>query len=753
MTPPLLPMSPELLPYIPSSDVCNLELLSDQTSPCREELRRIEGKVRSKDALVSGRPSSGGDNSDSASTFINSDGLGDLFSPLKDLNEPPILPSFRRRRTEDLKVDGPLTPPRLEQISPGRRKKVSFQEALLEIIPDLPSPIPSPEETSSDDIDRFFEENIRPIAEKVDRSLEQEQLQEVDTTQRVPVPVMDFSRPLAPWKASTHPDISGSDRKELLLRMKKEYLGSNFWPLSGTVERFLSWKPFPTQLAKVAEQEDMDGGEDFADLVSQPDCIDHTTLVWKPDGLRLFDEDASDMDEIGFGQFPETFDFQSLLKKRKLELDEEADHSNQTGFDTRKRRGAASSELPREESHVPFSAMESIENFMSIRSGEGKRKKLMESSYFSVDRRCLGSEAPKLEPVVMTEPPIAQPNPVRKIHQAPPPPPLPQLIIPKDRRSFIISSSFLADRYLFRSIQSLYPTADFIERDFTLHSASAFSVPLGPPPRPSTATTLANEADILLSPSSGLITTTLQKIAQRPLPGSTSLSPIFNRILLTAPRYDTLFILVTDGKPYLPTTTDFSSATVALTSTSLSLTPLLPLQAFLSTLPLPNAPSVILIPSETSSSGNPLLPLATYIVHLMITHSFPSGSPKPKPPSHASSNTDYPFLTHRKSPPPIQLRQEETNWELFLRRAGMNAYAAQAVLASLRPPVLDRRWERLDMGSRALRPNFDGAEDVNKQWGLAAFARMSHAERVRKFEGMIGRGMLERVGRVLDGRW
>ncbi|MCJ1250599.1 hypothetical protein MMC30_007827 [Trapelia coarctata] len=749
ITPPLLPVSPDILPYIPSSDVCNLELLSDQTSPYREELHEIEETMMRNDALIPRRPSSSGANSDSTSTRINSDNVGDIYSPLKDLKEPPILPSFKRKRPEDLKVDGPLTPPRFEQPPPWQRKKVSFQEALVEIIPDLPSPIPSPEETSTDDIDRFFDESIRPIAEEAERRLEQEQLQEADTTQRVKVPVMDFSRPLAPWKVFAHSNSKGSGRKEQLRQMKTEHLGKSFWPLSGEVERSLRWAPFPTGLAKIAVQEDIEGDEKLADVIVRPECIDHTTLVWKQDGLRVFDESESDTDEIEYGQFPETVDFQSLLRKRKLDLIEDVTLSKQSYSNQIDRVEDTIPDPLGNESRLPFSAVEAIEDFMSIRSGEGKRKKLMESSYFSASEAPSGSEAPATKPVATratTETNIARPKPVRAIHQAPPPPLLPQLMIPKDRRSFIISSSFLADRSLFRLIQSLHPTADFIERDFALHAMPTPSVPLGPP-RPPRATALANEADILLSPSTGLITTTLQKIAQRPLPGSTSLSPIFNRIFQCAPCYEALFILVTDGRPSASTTTGLGSTSTESPLTNPSLAPLLSLHGFLSTLPLSNNPSIILIPTPAPSNSNPLVPLATHIVHLMVTHSLPHGITTSKPPNHGSSDLDC------KIPEPIRLRQEETNWELFLRRAGMNAYAAQGVLASLRPPVLDRRWERLDMGSRAGRLGRDEEAAETKRFGLGAFVRMSEAERMRRFEGLVGRGLLERVGRVLDGRW
>lgn len=77
---------------------------------------------------------------------------------------------------------------------------------------------------------------------------------------------------------------------------------------------------------------------------------------------------------------------------------------------------------------------------------------------------------------------------------------------------------------------------------------------------------------------------------------------------------------------------------------------------------------------------------------------------------------------------------EETHWELFLRRAGLNAFAAQAVLAQLKAP------DGVDAGSPSKAGTF----------GLTAFVEMGREQRVRRFGMMCGVRLMERVSAVVD---
>jgi hypothetical protein len=78
---------------------------------------------------------------------------------------------------------------------------------------------------------------------------------------------------------------------------------------------------------------------------------------------------------------------------------------------------------------------------------------------------------------------------------------------------------------------------------------------------------------------------------------------------------------------------------------------------------------------------------------------------------------------------------DETTWELLLRRAGLNAYAAQIILANLKLP--------------------EGASQESAgQYGLPGFVNMSPVVRIREFAQLMGGDrVLQRVGRTLDLGW
>jgi hypothetical protein len=79
-------------------------------------------------------------------------------------------------------------------------------------------------------------------------------------------------------------------------------------------------------------------------------------------------------------------------------------------------------------------------------------------------------------------------------------------------------------------------------------------------------------------------------------------------------------------------------------------------------------------------------------------------------------------------------------WERWLRVAGMNAYAAQAVLVRLKIP---------DIESHEI-----GQTKTQKPFGVAAFVSMTAEERVERFGAVLGgERVLRRVGEAIDGGW
>lgn len=654
--------------------------------------------------------------------LLDSDNIGDVYSPLRGIEDPPSSPPFNRVKPEDLKVEGPLTPPISERPPPWNTKNVSFSDSLHEIISKIPSPIENPEEVSFEDIDAFFAESIAPVALKAERNIEQEQLEEADTTRRVNVPVMDFSLPTPPWSKSG----TGTDGyQKILSEMKQVHLSEYIWPIEGKVERELKWTPFPAALGRVATQEKIPDDGTTTLFVAQPERVDISTLTWKPEGLRILDDlSKSDDEDLEYATFAEAKDLSSLIRKRKFELQEievsGTDNEEHTFTSIPPKdfpESKAGQELPRlnpptqspewkmdpTKQHQttftePFSAMSALDNFMTIRTGEVKKPDLGTTPYFPPNphKANLPTSLHQLQPPKTPSNPL--PAPPAQIHF---PILTPSFTIPTTPHPFIISASLLRNRKLTRQIQSLYPTAEFISRDFTLHTLPRDPHQHAQPSIPETEA----EADLLLSPSTGLILTSLPHLTQLPLPSQQHQKqhpPIFIRILATLPRYAHLLILIT-----LPASSTLSEPdTETLTSFT----------AFCASLSSSTATTVE--PITTHHNNDTENTTAQYIAALMCKHGGTA---------------------------PIPLLQDETLWEIWLRRAGMNAFAAQDVLGMLKNPQdIEGYDDRIGGGQN--RANID--------WGLAAFVKMHPEERVRRFGRMLGgRGLLERVGRCVDGGW
>lgn len=665
--------------------------------------------------------------------LLEIESLGQIYSPLQDIKDLPASPS-PRPRLQDLKVEVPLSPPHSDQTPPWKKRGVPFSEAISELVPELSLPLPNPENNSSQDIDAFFEETIKPIAAEAERSIEQEQLQEADTTLRVTMPVMDFSLPVAPWKPRSQ-QPPAIDEEAIYMRtlteMKALHFNKHIWPMSGPAERELKWTPFPAALGKVETQESIPDNGVIDRYMVPPDRVDIETLTWKSDGLRILDGlTGSDEGDLQEGSFPEEKDIISLVRKRKFELEaredspsvstrnyfaEKARPSNKqiTSTDSRESKTITRpgmGNVKKVQSHQMsfsngFFAMGALEDYMSVRKGELVRPELKISNYFPST-----SSTEQTNTTVQADlPNLTSHASAQASRPAIPSFPSPNFQTPSSSHHFIVSVSFLSNRPLSRQVQRLFPSAEFIERDFMLYASlhetcqdrratSRSAVACIP------AVMAMDEADMILSPSTGLIWTTLQKVKQRSLPGQQAKSAIQKRILRICPRYERLIVVISQDQKMADLTDvgacDFDHSDC---------------EAF--------AEFIAFCATLQNSEVQPLFvaggvdELARWIVALMVKHGF--------------SDQDG-----------IKLLLDETLWEIFLRRAGMNAYAAQAILGTLKAP--DQSTDEVsDMG------RLQGAD-----FGLGAFVMMSAEERQKRFETLLGgRRLLETVSKILDTRW
>lgn len=680
--------------------------MSDHTSPTHQQALEVNRLLNDKDAIVPKKRKREVASEGSDPSTYDIESVEDFYSPLRGIRELPSSPPTRREPLKNLKVEVPLTPRPFEPPLPFKSRKVSFNEALLEIIPDLPPLIGKNENISSDDIETFFAEIIAPIGIKAERKVEQEQLQAADTERRVPVPVMDFSRPVAPWKGF-HDSASC---KTMLSEIKRTHLSKHAWPAVGKTERELRWNPIPPSAGRFEPNETLSDDGSTAKFLEQPECINGETLIWKREGLRIFDDLTESEDELEVGEFPNATDINALVRRRILEL--EAD--NEENFEVAAKNFSAATVRERDlgmiENVAKFkpqvgtiaslqrrnenpnllleslSPMDALENFMFTRNGESQKSKLtvknLPAELPKGPHRNISQEnqAAKSSESAMQTPSITMP-----------PFPLPQFTVPSTPHPFVVSTSFLHNRKLARRVQQLHPAAEFIERDFTLHGSAA-TRRTGLKTQP--YDTIADEADIILSPSTGLILTTLPKIKQRSLPGQTARSAVRETIIRAAPRYERLLVLISGVA--------VGNGGFLAEETSAELTEgdceaLVDFMGFCSS--TQQDTQTLFVPAGDEQ-------LAHWVVAMMVKHGV--------------------------TEPELKLLQDETLWELFLRRAGMNAFAAQAILSELRA----------------------SPSDPDSDFGLTAFVKMEPPERLARFEGLLGgRGLLTRVSKTLDARW
>ncbi len=737
MTPPLLPLSDQSTPYIPSSPACHLPLLSDPASLIGEDLRNAENIIFEQDYLVyPEQHSSPLTNSSTTLPSYTNIRPSNTFSSMDSLEGEELFAVSRRIRVEDRKVEVPLMP---ATPFPSLQRMVTFNDIVEERLLDGLSMADhsEPSVLGSDDGCRFFREAFGDAAANASRNIEQEQLQQADANDRVQVPVMDFRLPNPPWKFNQSNDTSLTVvevQKLIVADVLERYGHPPLWPGIHKLNQKLRWTIFPSDLAKVVLEESFEDDKilrNFLDRGANQKVVESDKLTWKPPGFKILREDIDDAEddlEVGSFERERSEDVISLVRKRKMQYEEERSDFNASAgtlaravyagnsltdltvmehqmgvsiIQDRKATEKASSSLSKGSSMIkqkpaynwreennpllegPFSASNALDNFLEIRAS--KRQKPTQSTYFTAP----SAQDQNSKFVLLKRP--AEPNLPIEPHTIQQPLPAPSINLSSIPNPYVISSAILKRRTLVRTVNALFPAAIPIERDFTAYNRTAWmpnSVTRSP-----VKSSLDSEADFIISPSTGIILTTLQKIKQKPLPGQKAKTAFKERIEKASARYERLAVLVSEGCADESTNGLAEGDTLALAEAT----------GFCSSLD----GSVIM---QFIGGGEETL--AKWLVATMMQYG-----------SQGESS--------------VLLLEDETLWELFLRRAGMNAYAAQAVIAELKEP--------------------DGVEvDGSKAglFGITAFVEMGQEERIARFERLLGgRRVLQRVGRVLDANW
>ncbi|OBU00441.1 hypothetical protein VE01_01450 [Pseudogymnoascus verrucosus] len=717
VTPPLSPLrwgTPE--PFQPSSPTCHLPLLSDPPSLLGADLEAAERAIFENDELLSVKEESSDYNDPIEHHQEQRYNQRNTYFETPSLLSDELFPVHEHQTSHDLKVEAPLTPP-LPLV-----KTVTFSDTVEEMLFDQDYPGFTSSANESGDEDSFFMDHTLydtfKEAYNIENSrLDKEQLQEAATTGRVEVPILDFTAPNTPWDVSKISSFnkSLSQPREILKLIFKEIELPDRPKVLRKLNHTVHWTVFPSGLAEVALTEEF-GNEDvlleYINPAMDTGVTSSKSLTYKAPGIRILREDDDEDDEdLEAGVFlSEELDMASLVKKRKLELGEMGENGTQeniqeSGNSTMHYAANRHSQklTPRtvadsdtvNKGHGDsgygetligdvFSATTALDNFMEMRGTKRHKPADSTTSYFST---------PKAVPTNNSAP-LPIPPPVvasSRLTKADIPLPLSNITIPTEPTQYIISTDLLKQRPLFSAIKSLIPTAQFIERNFNRYNTTAW-LRQGTITRSPVRSPLAAEADLVLSPSTGVVLTTLMKIKQKPLPGQKEKSEIKSRVEAVCMRYERFLVFISEASP------DESSVAVLGGQECMAMADFM---GFCASLPCTVIAYFVPGGHET---------LANWVVAGMIRY------------GATGSNTRG-------------LLEDETQWEVFLRRCGMNPYAAQAVVSSLKAP-------------EGVHPSRRG------MFGISAFVGMGHSERIRMFSPVLdGERVLGRVSSIIDARW
>ncbi|SMR58642.1 unnamed protein product [Zymoseptoria tritici ST99CH_1E4] len=709
VSPPLLPLSP---PFSPQNILAQVEeevpLTSTPEDPNLHEAARLEAQIMHQDDVEIRPNPTVSDNLDTSSS-----------SP------------FQRkiRRLDELKISSPLLPLDPTEPPTKKAKTVAFSDDLASFIPSLESN-DADEDPYEDAEDAMQEvaEMIAPLADVTSDQANDEELIEVDTTMRVPVPAVDEIPPAAPWQVHVGTQhVLIQDVKAGLDKTEKQWSGIT------SLERHLQWNAFPSRLGKPKPEGEFDDGS-LARYLAELDVEgdpDISSIICKQEGLRILDpgEDDDDHLEPASGELDgHTIDLpsrpvsavQPQLAPVLQELPQVERVLHATEGSTKESAAHAPGYQP--QLTVPREPLE----FSSLDALLKKRKDQLKPNpagpTANTHTQSLGqghlSEFLSMQGItpvasfIKTVPVAADPEPTAQPPTAPPPAPqstttqafpTPSITHDDNPLPILISTTLLTNRPLIRSLNNHLPTLTLIERDYTTPQ----------PPTP--------EADLTLSPSTGLTLTTLQRLKQKPLPGTVPSpnNPTFRtQLAAQADRYETLLVFITHPTPSPdhPLSPRDAEAMVDFT--------------LFCTTSIPDTDvQVSLIPTPPGEDGTDVL--AQWIAAAIVRY---------------APNLD----------PGMTVLQDETLWERWLRRAGMNAFAAQVVLDLLKAGKGEEGGEGVGDGSGDSMMSDGGAEGRTRGpvTGLAAFVMMAKEERMRRFAAVMGgTRVLERVGRVVDGRW
>ncbi|KAK1071858.1 hypothetical protein LTR74_002958 [Friedmanniomyces endolithicus] len=732
-TPPLLPLSPPLSPFRPPAFLLEMPLTSTPEDLMMTEAAEMEREIMRFDEL----------SPDASDAFVQTQetGIGavDMHTtvpvPAGSSSSPGKL-----KRLEDAKVDVPLLPNSADQSSP-EKTHAGFPDGVRSLLP-LPESdlsILDPK-VAEHHLHAFVSDLVTPLARRAIEQVGNEQLLDFDTTMRIAVPHIDTAPPIPPWLQYHQPHDIGSQlesplasQRTLLSFTRREILkGETSWSGVSKLERTLGWSPFPARLGKVKLDEAFDDDGSSARYMADIDMndeIDIGGLIAKAAGLRILDSQEDDeneieptakIDDVNSTDIPKQqrsplpscppypvddeqtaiivpvslaqtsrMDMQTLLRKRKQELESASTGQGVhlplplVGFyqEAAMKRPRLQELSPGDPEICGVLQRSGIAGFMQLQ-GRRVTTNPPNGCHATAGMQVAAPSA------VMVAP--AEEITTISAHLMLP---TPHVADPERTMQVVVSSNMLTNRTLIRQLHALLPGLEMIERASVHHEPRNEKDPKG---------SLQHiEADVTLSPAAGLLTTTLQLLKQKPLPGQTGFFGVRERIAAVSVRYERLIVLVLHAQPL-----DGHSGSIAHSLAERDCDALCDLMAFSAS--LATDVEVHLVPGGE-------VDVAKWIAAAI---------------AQQSTAVDE----------GIHLLPDETLWERFLRAAGMDAFAAQVIPSRLKQPE-----GMPELGSSSTVQGSEGGV-----FGLAAFVRLSLEQRLEQFGPVLGgHRVLERVNEAL----
>lgn len=632
ITPPLSPMSEDsnYSPYEPHSQVCIIDLTSEPTSPVMPEVLHLEKSIQ--DGTIE---------SDTPPCEA-------VFIPTVSSPSLPTYSTTTTVRLKDLELDVPLA-------STNPSSESTSRENVLQA-PGLLDNLDASHSISEDrPIESFFEDAFTSTLEAHQThaaiAATQERFDPVDSTSRISVPILDFTINEAEWMENTsHSQGLSSAKCQFAWIQRQQTSQENLTPVprSAIPESNLKWAPFSPGTGLVKTNDKLDVLSDQAKVLLNRDPLpelNSESYVQRMAGLSVErlegEEEELEAEEENLEAPEETHyvkssHFEPPAEKTTNEASYPSLGSLVSAAASKRRRaqtlGGATNTLPSTTNSGATSKL--LAGFMEMRAAKKPRLACVPENSTRLNTHLPPtplSESPKKEHALL---------PASTVSEEPEtltPAPAPEAIIPAEKGCFIISLKL--ERSILRHIESSWPQDHLIDRDLAIHNNISWSP--GSAQRKSFPSSLSFDADIALSPTVGIIVTTLPKAKQKSLPKSKTLPQLRDRVLKVSQKFETLFVLVSECNSAGEYTSNLHPSDAAAYADFVCFT--ISLEAGVSTCFVPGS-------SQT---------MAGWILNLMCRYT-----------SNALGSKPY-------------LNAVESSWEIFFRRAGMNAFAAQVLAGTV----------------------------------------------------------------------